>query len=170
MICSFVLRPTFWFHFGGVLGTQVEVKAIKVPLHKYIEQVMTKMDTKWSQRVSQDGAKIVQSEVSEAPCFKCGSQGASRPPSSIDVGEVLGQFWGNSQHFCEPVSHDVYARSWTACCKDKPSKSQGFVQTCNIQLPRNRFFEPLFVPSCLEKVSSEPQWAFRPLLVQVQAG
>ena len=52
---------------------------------------MPKMTPNWSQRGSQNGAKMVQSEVLEAPCFKGGSQEASRPPPGL----ILERFWDN---------------------------------------------------------------------------
>ena len=67
----------FGSHFGGVLGAQMEAKAIKKPFQKNIKKMMSKMTPNWSQRVSQNGAKIVENEVLEAPCFKGGSQVAS---------------------------------------------------------------------------------------------
>ena len=76
--------PPFWSHFGGVLGAQMEAKAMKKTLQKNIKQMMPKMTPNWSQRGSQNGAKIIKNEVLEAPCFKGGSQEASRaPPGSI---------------------------------------------------------------------------------------
>ena len=83
----------FWLpfgsHFGGVLGAQMEAKAIKKPLQKNIKKMMPKMTPNWSQRGSQNGAKIVKNEVLEAPCFKGGSQVASRAPP----GSILERFW-----------------------------------------------------------------------------
>ena len=62
----------------------MEAKAIKKPLQKNSKQMMPNMSPKWSQRGSQNGAQIVKNEVLEAPCFKGGSQVASRaPPGSI---------------------------------------------------------------------------------------
>ena len=62
----------------------MEAKAIKKPSQKNIKKMMPKMTPNWSQRGSQNGAKIVKNEVLEAPCFKGGSQVASRaPPGSI---------------------------------------------------------------------------------------
>ena len=55
---------------------------------------MPKMSPNWSQRGSQNGTKIIKSEVLEASCFKVGSQVASR----IDFVKFLGLFW---DHFCE---------------------------------------------------------------------
>ena len=79
----------FGFHFGGVLGAQMEAKAIKKPSQKNINKMMPKMNPDWSQRGSPNGAKIIKSEVLEAPCFKGGSQVASRPPP----GSILERFW-----------------------------------------------------------------------------
>ena len=61
-----VLAP-FASHFGGVLGAQMEAKAIKKPPQKNIKKMMPNMSPKWSQRGSQNGAKIVKNEVLEAP-------------------------------------------------------------------------------------------------------
>ena len=82
-----ILIP-FWSHFGGVLGAQMEAKAIKKPFQKIIKKMMLKMTPNWFQRGSQNGAKIVKNEVLEAPCFKGGSQVASRPPP----GSILERF------------------------------------------------------------------------------
>ena len=79
----------FGSHFGGVLGAQMEAKAIKKPLQKNIKKMMPKMTPNWSQRGSQNGAKIIKNEVLEAPCFKGGSQVASRDPP----GSILERFW-----------------------------------------------------------------------------
>ena len=49
----------FGFHFGGVLGAQMEANAIKKPHQKNIKKMMPKMTPNWSQRGSQNGAKIV---------------------------------------------------------------------------------------------------------------
>ena len=67
----------------------MEAKAIKKPLQKNIKKMMPNMSPKWSQRGSQNGAKIVKNEVLEAPCFKGGSQEASRAPP----GSILERFW-----------------------------------------------------------------------------
>ena len=69
----------------------MEAKAIKKPLQKNIKKMMPKMSPNWSQRGSQIGAKIIKHEVLEAPCFKGGSQVASRPPP----GSILERFWDN---------------------------------------------------------------------------
>ena len=62
----------------------MEAKASKKALQKNIKKHVPKMNPKWSQRGSQNGAQIVKNEVLEAPCFKGGSQEASRaPPGSI---------------------------------------------------------------------------------------
>ena len=86
---GFGFCPPFGSHFGGVLGAQMEANAIKKPLQKNINKMMPKIDPHWSQRGTQIGAKIVKNEVLEAPCFKDGSQDASRPPP----GSILERFW-----------------------------------------------------------------------------
>ena len=86
---SFRFWPPFGSHFGGVLGAQTEAKAIKKPSQKNSKKMMPKMTPNWSQRGSQNGAKIVKNEVLEAPCFKGGSQVASRAPP----GSILERFW-----------------------------------------------------------------------------
>ena len=67
----------------------MEAKAIEKPLQKNIKKMMAKMTPNWSQRGSQNRAKIIKNEVLEAPCFKGGSQVASRPPP----GSILERFW-----------------------------------------------------------------------------
>ena len=85
----------FWFclpfgsHFGGVLGAQMEAKAIKKPLQKNSKQNDAQNEPKLVPKGSQNGAEIIKSEVLEAPCFKGGSQVASRPPPGL----VLGRRW-----------------------------------------------------------------------------
>ena len=63
----------------------MEAKAIKKPLQKNINKMMPKLVPKGSQI----GAKIIKNEVLEAPCFKGGSQVASRAPP----GSILERFW-----------------------------------------------------------------------------
>ena len=77
----------------------MEAKAIKKPLQKNIKKMMPKMSPNWSQRGSQNGAKIIKNEVLEAPCFKGGSQVASRAPPGSDFGEVLEPFWEHFRQF-----------------------------------------------------------------------
>ena len=90
-ICDFrvlVLVPfwvSFWRSCGSPNGGQGHQKAISKKHQKH----MPNMSPNWSQRGSQIGAKIVKSEVLEAPCFKGGSQVASRPPP----GSILERFW-----------------------------------------------------------------------------
>ena len=80
----------------------MEAKAIKKPLQKNIKKMIPKMSPNWSQRGSQNGAKIIKSEVLEAPCFKGGSQVASRPPPG-SISERFGDHFGSMfSQFCEP--------------------------------------------------------------------
>ena len=64
----------------------MEAKAIKKPLRK---KQMLNMSPNWSQRGSQNVVKMVKYDVLEAPCFKGGSQEASRAPP----GSILERFW-----------------------------------------------------------------------------
>ena len=102
----------FGSHFGGVLGAQMEAKAIKKPLQKNIKKMMPKMTPNWSQRGSQNGAKIIKNEVLEAPCFKGGSQVASRPPP----GSILERFWDHFGtifvSFSDIVLRNQHCPSW----------------------------------------------------------
>ena len=127
MKIRFGFWPPFGSHFGSVLGPQMEAKAIKKPLQKNINNIMPKMNPKWSQRGSQTGAKIIKNEVLEAPCFKDGSQAASRAPP----GSILERFW---DHFgtifvnvltycCDFCMHYV-----AASCTQKHAKSQGITR------------------------------------------
>ena len=83
-----VLAPfwvSFWRCFGSPNGGQGHQKATS----KKHQKMMPKMTPNWSQRGSQNGAKIIKNEVLEAPCFKGGSQVASRAPP----GSILERFW-----------------------------------------------------------------------------
>ena len=112
-------RSWFWLpfgsHFGDVLGAQMEAKAIKKPFQKNIEKMMPKMIPKWSQRGSQNGAQIVKHEVLEAPCFKGGSQVASRP--------LQDRFWRGFGTILGPFSS-----IFLTCCKQIRSTSQGLTK------------------------------------------
>ena len=67
----------------------MESKAIKKPSQKNINKMMPNMSPKWFQMGSPNGAKIVKNDVLEAPCFKGGSQMASRAPPIL----ILTSFW-----------------------------------------------------------------------------
>ena len=106
----------------------MEAKAVKMPLQKKIKKMMPKMSPNWSQRGSQNGAKIVKNEVLEAPCFKGGSQVASRAPP----GSILERFWNHFlNHFRQFFWHtfsDCCMHSLAACCKQKCSKPPGAIK------------------------------------------
>ena len=106
----------------------MEAKAIKKPLQKNIKTMMPKMSPKWSQRGSQNGAKIIKNEVLEAPCFKGGSQVASRPPP----GSILERFWDHVGtifvSFSDMYFDDVCRHSVAACCKQIRSTLQGIIK------------------------------------------
>ena len=66
----------------------METKAIKKPPQKSLKNE-TRHESKLVPKGSQNGARIVKNEVLETPCFKGGSQVASRPPP----GSILDRFW-----------------------------------------------------------------------------
>ena len=128
---------------------------------------MPKMTPNWSQRGSQNGAKIVKNEVLEASCFKDGSQVASRDPP----GSILERFW---DHFGTILVNFLTYFLWFlhAFCSS-------MLQTKTFKIIRNQqknaaesFQETasLFVQPCIEKITSARQRAFRSLLVQVETG
>ena len=149
--------------FGPLLGLMLEVfcepkwrqaKAIKKPSQKTLNKpkMMPKMNSNWSQRGSQIGAKIIKNEVLEAPCFKCGPS-CLQSPSVIDFGEVLGPCW---DHFCEfllayvwSVSHALFSnvlhtKTFKITRSHQKNAAQSFQETAS-----------LFVPSCIGKFTSE---------------
>ena len=117
----------------------MEAKAFKKALQKNIKKMMPKMTPNWSQRGSQNGAKIVKNEVLEAPCFKGGSQVASRPPP----GSILERFW---DHFGTIfVSFSNIFLMIFACILQQHVANK-YVQNhkesskeCSRELPRNSF-------------------------------
>ena len=85
-----VLAPfwvSFWRCFGSPNGGQSHQKAIPKKHQKRDAEHDPKLVPK-----GVHGAKIIKTDVSEASCFKGGSQVASRPPS----GSILERFW---EHF-----------------------------------------------------------------------
>ena len=121
----------------------MEAKAIKKPLQKNIDNMMPKMSPNWSQRGSQNGARIIKNEVLEASRFKGGSQVASRPPSRLDFGKVLGPCWDHVRQFFKHMFDDVCMHSVAACCKQTRSKSQG-----NIKRMQQRASKKQLLSSC----------------------
>ena len=161
----FVFWPPFGSHFGGVLGAQMEAKAFKKALQKNIKKMMPKMSPNWSQRGSQNGAKIVKNEVLEASCFKGGSQEASRPLQDRfwkGFGTILGPFSSVFlTYFCWFLyafcSSTLQTKTFKSMRKHQKNAAESFQEITS-----------LFVPSCIEKFTSERQWAFRSSLVQVE--
>ena len=109
------------------MGAQIEAKAIKKPFQKIIKKMMPEMTPNWSQRGSQNGAKIVKNEVLEAPCFKGGSQVASRAPP----GSILERFWDHFGTIFVSFSHIclvIFYAFFSSMCKQKRSKEQGITK------------------------------------------
>ena len=70
----------------------MEAKAFKKVLQKKLQKHDAQHELTLVPKGSQNGAKIVKNEVLEAPCFKGGSQVASRAPP----GSILERFWDHS--------------------------------------------------------------------------
>ena len=70
----------------------MEAKSIKKRFPKVIQKHDAQNDPKLVPKGSQIEAKIVKSEVLEAPCFKGGSQVASRPPPGSILERFLDHF------------------------------------------------------------------------------
>jgi len=121
------------------LAAQMEAKAIKKPLQKNIKKMMPKMTPNWSQRGSQNGAKIIKNEVLEAPCFKGGSQVASRPPP----GSILERFWDHFETIFVSFSN-IFLMIF-ACILEQHVASRNVQnhkespEGCSRELPRNSF-------------------------------
>ena len=139
---------SFWRSYGSSNGGQGHQKAIS----KKHQKIMPKMTPNWSQRGSQNGAKIVKNEVLEAPCFKGGSQVASRAPP----GSILERFW---DHF-----GTIFVSFSNICLIILHAFCSSMLQTNTFKITRNHqknaaesFQETasLFVPSCIEKFTSE---------------
>ena len=131
----------------------MEAKAIKKPLQKNIKK-MTKMSPNWSQRGSQNGAKIVKNEVLEAPCFKGGSQVASRAPP----GSILERFW---DHF-----GTIFVNVSNILLRFLQAFLSSMLQTKTFKITRShqknaaessQEAASLFAPSCIEKLTGERQ-------------
>ena len=152
MIFSFWFWPPFGSHFGGVLGAQMEAKAIKKPLQKNIKEMMPKMSPNWCQRGSQIGAKIVKSEVLEAPCFLVAPKW---PPDPLQD-----RFWRGFGTHLGPRS-SVFL-TYVRCCLQAFFSSM--LQTNTFKITRKHqknatesFQETasLLVPSCIENFTSK---------------
>ena len=152
MIFMFWFWPPLGSHFGGVLGAQREAKAIKKPLQKKIKRMMPKMSPNWSQRGSQNGPKIVKNEVLEAPCFKGGSQEASRASSDRfwrGFGTILGPFssvfltyvWWFQHAFFSSVSQ---IKTFKITRSHQENAAESFQETAS-----------LFLQSCIEQFNSK---------------
>ena len=120
----------------------MEAKAIKNPFQKNIKKMMPKMTPNWSQRGSQNGAKIIKNEVLEAPCFKGGSQVASRPPP----GSILERFWDHFGTIFVSFSNiffdDFCMYYVAACCKQIRSKSQGIIKIMQQRASKKQLLSP----------------------------
>ena len=117
----------------------MEAKAIKKPLQKNNKKMIPKMTPNWSQRGSQNEAKIIKNEVLEAPCFKGGSQVASRSPP----GSILERFWDHFGTIFVKFSNiflTSFARIVQQHVANKSVQShKESSKECSSELPRNNF-------------------------------
>ena len=126
---------------------------------------MPEMSPTWSQRGSRIGAKIIKNDVFEAPCFKGGSQDASRAPP----GSISERFWDHFATISSVFLTHIWWFLYAFCSSTLQTKTLKIIR--NHQKNAAESFQEttsLFVPSCMEKLTSERQWAFRSLLVQVE--
>ena len=141
MIFNVLFLTPLWSHFGSVLGAHMKAKAFKKALQKNIKKMMPKMTPNWSQRGSQNGAKIVKNEVLEAPCFKDGSQVASRAPP----GSILERFWDHFGTIFVSFPNNfllILARIIQQYITNKNVQNhKESSRECSRELPRN-FFSP----------------------------
>ena len=130
----------------------MEAKAINKPSQKNIKNMMPKMSPNWSQRGSQNGAKIVKNEVLEAPCFKGGSQVASRAPP----GSILERFWDHVGIIFVSCSNVVWC--FLHAFFSSMLRTETFEITRSHHKNAAESFQEtasLFVPSCIEKFTSK---------------
>ena len=110
--------------FGFQSGLNMEPKWSPDPSQKTYAQNEPTLVPKGSQ----NGAKIIKNEVLEAPCFKGGSQVASRPPP----GSILERFGDHFGTIFVSFSNIVFVifcmHFLVACCKQIRSKSQGIIK------------------------------------------
>ena len=133
---------SFWRCFGSPNGGQGHQKATS----RKHQKMVPKMSPTWSQRGSQNGAKIVKNEVLEAPCFKGGSQVASRAPPGL----ILERFWDPVfLIFVWWVLHTFFSsmlqtKAFNFSRHHQNNATESFQETAS-----------RFVPSCIEKFTSE---------------
>ena len=132
-----ILAPfgvSFWRCFGSPNGGQGRQKATSKK-----KRMMPKTSPNWSQRVSQNGAKIVKHEVLEAPCFKGGSRVASRAPP----GSILEWFWDYFGTIFVSVSVIclviVACILWQHVANKNIQNHDESSNECSRELPRNSF-------------------------------
>ena len=117
----------------------MEAKAIKKPPQKKNKKMMPKMNPTLVPKGSQNGAKIVKSDVLEAPCFKGGFQEASRTPP----GSILERVWDHAGTIVESFSNTCLV---LFACALQQHLTNGSIrnhkessQECSRELPRNSF-------------------------------
>ena len=103
------------------------------------------MSQHWSQRGSQNGTKIIKRDVLEAPCFKGGSQEASKAPPGSILERLFVSFLTYVWWFLYALSSSMLqTKSFKIIRNHQNNAAQSFQETAS-----------LFVPSCIEKFTSK---------------
>ena len=152
MIFMFWFWPPLGSHFGGVLGAQMEAKAIKKPLQKNIKKMIPTMTPNWSQR-----GPHMEPKSSKMKSWKhlVSRVAPKRPPDPLQD-----RFWRGfvtilgrcSSVFLTYVWWFVYA----FCSSTLQTKTLKIVRTQQKNAAES-FQETasLFVSPCIEKFTSE---------------
>ena len=121
-----VLTPS-WVSFGGVLGTQMEAKAIKKPSQKHINEMMPK----WANTGPKGGPKMEPKSSNVTSWKHLASRVVPKwPPEPLQdrfwIG--FGTIWDHFHRFSLTYVGDYCMHSLAACCKHKRSTSQGIIK------------------------------------------
>ena len=160
----------FWFGsplrslFGGVLGTQMEAKAIKKPLQKNIKKVMPKMNPNWSQMRSKMELKSSKMRSWKHLVSRVAPKWPPDPRQDRfwrGFGTILGTFssvfltyfWWFLHAFCSSM---LQTNTFKITRNHQKNAAESFQETTS-----------LFVPSCIEKrYVSFIMWLGRCLLTE----
>ena len=134
----FCFWPPFGSHFGGVLGAQMEDKAIKKPLQKNIKKMIPKMSPTWSQMGVPKWSPNHQKRGLGSTLLQGWLPGGLQSPSRIDFGEVLGPFGDHFRQFFWHMLGDFCMHSLAVCCKEKCSKNKESPKSYSRELPKKQ--------------------------------
>ena len=150
---------SFWFwlplgsHFGGVLGAQMEAKAINKPLQKYHPKNGAQNDAKLVPKGVPNWSQNHQKWSLGSTLFQGWLPSGLQSPSRIDFGRVWGPLWDNFCHFF--LTYVWWF--WHTFCSSM-LQTNTFKSTRNHQKNAGESFQEttsLFVPSCIEKFTSK---------------